>query len=246
MAEHTLEIRLTCSQSALRWGLTGLLLTLVSTELSSESLSLTTYYPAPSGIYSQMITTGPTWLARDGGFVGIGVANPTSALDVAGEICAADAAADKLCIRGNRISFSPGPGSVAGDTVRLVRGSNPANLHLGHLTTTAGLTLQGGHAPGRVLTSDASGNASWQPPTGGLLVHFPPRVNQWHRNEVDVQIADASWSFCALREFMNDQGPGHRMEVYRRPNQTWWLFIDKWGGNADFASYASAICLKFN
>ncbi len=34
-------------------------------ELASESVTLTTYYPAPSGVYSQMITTGNTWLARD-------------------------------------------------------------------------------------------------------------------------------------------------------------------------------------
>lgn len=34
-------------------------------ELASESVTLTTYYPAPSGVYTQMITTGNTYLARD-------------------------------------------------------------------------------------------------------------------------------------------------------------------------------------
>jgi hypothetical protein len=41
-------------------------------ELASESVTLTTYYPAPSGVYAQMITTGNTWLARDGGKVAVG------------------------------------------------------------------------------------------------------------------------------------------------------------------------------
>ncbi len=43
-------------------------------ELGSESVTLTTYYPAPSGVYTKMITTGDTHLARDGGRVGIGTA----------------------------------------------------------------------------------------------------------------------------------------------------------------------------
>lgn len=36
-------------------------------ELDSESVTLSTYYPAPSGVYTNMITTGNTYLARDGG-----------------------------------------------------------------------------------------------------------------------------------------------------------------------------------
>jgi len=36
-------------------------------ELDSESVTLSTYYPAPSGVYTNMITTGNTVLARDGG-----------------------------------------------------------------------------------------------------------------------------------------------------------------------------------
>ncbi|MBI4061557.1 MAG: hypothetical protein HY403_09015 [Elusimicrobia bacterium] len=40
--------------------------------LASESVTLTTYYPAPSGVYQQMITTGATYLARDGNSVHVG------------------------------------------------------------------------------------------------------------------------------------------------------------------------------
>src|SRR5262249_40585990 len=54
----------------------------VCNELSSESVTLTTYYPAPSGVYSQMITTTNTFLARDGGNVGIGTSSPSTLLQV--------------------------------------------------------------------------------------------------------------------------------------------------------------------
>jgi hypothetical protein len=40
-------------------------------ELDSESVTLSTYYPAPSGVYTNMITTSDTYLARDGGSVNI-------------------------------------------------------------------------------------------------------------------------------------------------------------------------------
>lgn len=36
-----------------------------ASDLGSESVTLMTYYPAPSGVYTQMITTGLTYLARD-------------------------------------------------------------------------------------------------------------------------------------------------------------------------------------
>ncbi len=48
-------------------------------ELDSESVTLSTYYPAPSGVYTNMITTGNTYLARDGGSVGIGSTAPGAA-----------------------------------------------------------------------------------------------------------------------------------------------------------------------
>ena len=55
--------------------------------LNSETLTLTTYYPAPYGGYVGLLTTGTggvnTLLARDGGNVGIGMANPGVKLEVA-------------------------------------------------------------------------------------------------------------------------------------------------------------------
>jgi hypothetical protein len=49
----------------------GLLL-VMARELASENVQLTTYYPAPSGVYTQMVTTQNTYLARDQGYVDIG------------------------------------------------------------------------------------------------------------------------------------------------------------------------------
>lgn len=56
--------------------LTAALLLAVPFQLSSETLTLSTTYPSPSGIYNQIVTTGgggkPTTLARDAGQVVIG------------------------------------------------------------------------------------------------------------------------------------------------------------------------------
>lgn len=57
--------------------------------LGSETLTLTTYYPAPYGGYSNLLTTGRTLLARDptsttsdSNFVGVGTNNPLVKLHV--------------------------------------------------------------------------------------------------------------------------------------------------------------------
>jgi hypothetical protein len=58
-------------------------------ELNSESVTLSTYYPAPSGVYTNMITTGNTFLARDGGAatkVGVGTTAPGAKMAVAGSM----------------------------------------------------------------------------------------------------------------------------------------------------------------
>ena len=74
--------------------LTALLLAVVSLEIGSETLTLSTTYPSPVGIYKFLITTGSgganTLLARDGGSVGIGSlpGAPVSALQVAGTVTA--------------------------------------------------------------------------------------------------------------------------------------------------------------
>ncbi len=59
---------------------------LMVVSVSPESITLDTYYPAPTGIYTNMITTQQTILARDGGSVGIGTMRPQAELDVSGGI----------------------------------------------------------------------------------------------------------------------------------------------------------------
>jgi hypothetical protein len=60
------------SPKQLRLGMLGILMCLTATDLASENVTLATYYPSPSGVYTNMITTGDTWLARDSGIVEIG------------------------------------------------------------------------------------------------------------------------------------------------------------------------------
>src|SRR5579883_1890339 len=84
MADINIHFDLRVTPRAFRWGLVGLLMSAIATELSSENVTLSTYYPAPSGVYTQMLTTQNTWLARDSGNVGVGTANPSSKLNVIG------------------------------------------------------------------------------------------------------------------------------------------------------------------
>jgi hypothetical protein len=61
--------------------------------LGSETLTLTTYYPAPYGGYVSLLTTNQTLLARDGGNVGIQTQSPGSVLHVNGITQVVDPAA---------------------------------------------------------------------------------------------------------------------------------------------------------
>ena len=54
------------------------------TYVLAEDLTLTTYYPSPRGVYSELRTVGKTTLAEQGGNVGIGTRTPTGKLHVAG------------------------------------------------------------------------------------------------------------------------------------------------------------------
>jgi len=52
--------------------------------IGSETLNLTTYYPAPYGGYVSILTTGDTKLSRDTGRLAVGNITPTEKLHVAG------------------------------------------------------------------------------------------------------------------------------------------------------------------
>lgn len=52
--------------------------------LTADTVTTTTYYPSPAGVYNKITTTGATVLARDGGGVGIGTTDPKVQLDMTG------------------------------------------------------------------------------------------------------------------------------------------------------------------
>jgi hypothetical protein len=83
-----------------------------------ETLTMTTYYPSPSGVYRRLISTGQALLARDGGSVGIGTTAPAYKLDVNG-----GARVSGLNVAGNAsISGNLTTGGLAG-----IRTSSPGS-----------------------------------------------------------------------------------------------------------------------
>src|SRR3989338_6133209 len=53
---------------------------------TEETITITTYYPAPYGSYAELSTTGNTYLATEGGRVGIGTMTPDAKLEVNGQV----------------------------------------------------------------------------------------------------------------------------------------------------------------
>src|SRR3989338_5707585 len=53
---------------------------------ATENITITTYYPAPYGSYAELSTTGNTYLATEGGRVGIGTMTPGAKLEVNGRV----------------------------------------------------------------------------------------------------------------------------------------------------------------
>lgn len=88
MTEITVRFNLTFSRRFVSTFTAAAMMLCAVPELNSESVTLSTYYPAPSGVYTNMITTGNTYLARDGAGtrVGIGTISPSYKLDVNGDI----------------------------------------------------------------------------------------------------------------------------------------------------------------
>ncbi|MBI4596789.1 MAG: hypothetical protein HY737_00115 [Candidatus Omnitrophica bacterium] len=65
------------------WFTVGLLFA-TTTYVIAEEITLTTYYPSPRGVYQELRSASNTFLATQGGNVGIGTDNPTTKLEVRG------------------------------------------------------------------------------------------------------------------------------------------------------------------
>jgi hypothetical protein len=118
MAEIKVHLDLNFSSRAVRWGMVGAMLLVAAPELASESVTLTTYYPAPSGVYTQLISTTKTWLARDGGWVDIGTSGAPSGgtvLSVAGPTVMGNSAANAALSAGNATLAVVGQGTTNPD-----------------------------------------------------------------------------------------------------------------------------------
>lgn len=84
MADIHIYVDIRLSPRIRKWISAGLLLCLCAPELGSENVTLTTYYPAPSGVYAKMMTTADAYFATASGRVGIGTTNPAYKLTVVG------------------------------------------------------------------------------------------------------------------------------------------------------------------
>lgn len=86
MAELNFDIEIPVRIRSFRGVMAVALVFAVAGDLASESVTLTTFYPAPSGVYSQLVTAQMAYAARDSGYVEMGTyqAAPTATLTVNG------------------------------------------------------------------------------------------------------------------------------------------------------------------
>jgi len=134
-----MKISFSFSRRAALFVLAGFFLAWHPAFLGSETLNITTYYPAPYGGYVGIMTTDQTLLARDGGQVGIGLGSggvPQYKVDMAGNLLVrgtnnSPTKADPNTPGSTLVYNTPGEGS----TIRMV-GSNSSRLYLENLNGT--------------------------------------------------------------------------------------------------------------
>lgn len=137
MKRKTIVVRLVVDRRAAKVILAAVAVGTLAMRLSSETLTLTTTYPAPVGVYNQIVTTGnsgstpaDTTLARNAGNVilapgtnvngrvGVGTNAPQAKLDVGGTLRVGGLAADPAGGMDGVIYYNSGT-----KTMRLFSGS---------------------------------------------------------------------------------------------------------------------------
>jgi hypothetical protein len=176
-------------------------------ELASESVNLSTYYPSPSGVYASMLTTGDTYLSRDGGAVMVGSTATATAyyLDVYGSLHAAGAGTFRVASVGSPAGTAPltvnGSAVIQGalnlnapaaSTSTVVGGINARSLTVGGDVHVAGDVSVGGGGLYVGAGGAGTGRAQdWCTPDHGCLSGMTAPLAA---NVVDAVAIPAAWS----------------------------------------------------
>jgi hypothetical protein len=168
----TVQLNLSVPTRTLIFFMAAMLLFTVTPELGSENVTLSTYYPAPSGVYNQMITTGNTYLATTGGNVGIGTTNPQAALYVgAGNL---DVAGGIIHVAGNTSPTTTTQGAYIGWNA-LTGGTGETDFINNQGGGSGGFAFMNTPASGNprtnIMTITGSGNVGLQTATPSASFH---------------------------------------------------------------------------
>lgn len=160
-----IHLRLHYEPSSLRpWLVCAALFACVG-ELASENVSLETYYPAPSGVYTQLIATSNAFMARDTGFLDVGTNVPPSATT-------------KMAVMGGNVGIGTtapttmlevNKGAVGGDGIQ-IDGTNDTRLRIGTGEPTVWSWSNGWITPGdlSLIQEGVSGDVIYVKPGGNV------------------------------------------------------------------------------
>ncbi|MFH1618596.1 MAG: hypothetical protein ABIG11_01685 [bacterium] len=97
----TIVVRFKVTRNRMMMLLSAVLLSFMATESGSETMQMSTFYPAPYGAYTKLLATGSTILARDTGSVAIGTTDLSAKLVIGPGL-------NESATKGGTIKFLPG------------------------------------------------------------------------------------------------------------------------------------------